>query len=74
MEYPFLLQDVFADKSINSKIITEIPVADAEHFRKIIVTPRKFEKADITPTLQTIWKLGRLGHYVAGSDGRPATP
>ena len=71
MEYPFLLQDVFADKSINSKIITEIPVADADHFRKIIVTPRKFEKADITPTLQTIWKLGRLGHYVEGSEHPP---
>jgi hypothetical protein len=71
MEYPFLLQDIFADKSINSKIITEIPVTDAEHFRKIIVTPRKFEKADITPTLQTIWKLGRLGHYVEGSEHPP---
>jgi DNA helicase HerA-like ATPase len=71
MEYPFLLQDVFADKSINSKIITEIPVTDADHFRKIIVTPRKFEKADITPTLQTIWKLGRLGHYVEGSEHPP---
>ncbi len=71
MEYPFLLQDVFADKSINSKIITEIPVADADHFRKIIVTPRKFEKADITPTLQSIWKLGRLGHYVEGSEHPP---
>jgi DNA helicase HerA-like ATPase len=71
MEYPFLLQDVFADKSINSKIITEISVADADHFRKIIVTPRKFEKADITPTLQSIWKLGRLGHYVEGSEHPP---
>jgi hypothetical protein len=71
MEYPFLLQDVFADKSINSKIITEIPVMDAEHFRKIIVTPRKFEKADITPTLQSIWKLGRLGHYVEGGEHPP---
>lgn len=71
MEYPFLLQDVFADKSINSKIITEIPVADPDHFRKIIVTPRKFEKTDFTPTLQTIWKLGRLGHYLEGSEHPP---
>ena len=71
MEYPFLLQDVFADKSINSKIITEIPVADVNHFRKIIVTPRKFEKTDITPTLQAIWKLGRLGHYMEGSEHPP---
>jgi hypothetical protein len=71
MEYPFLLQDIFADKTINSKIITEIPVADAENLRKIIVTPRKFEKADIKPTLQKIWKLGRLGHYVEGSEHPP---
>jgi hypothetical protein len=71
MEYPFLLQDVFADKAINSKIITEIPVADAQHFRKIMVTPRKFEKADITPTLQTIHRLGRLGHFEEGSEHPP---
>ncbi|MGA3296735.1 MAG: ATP-binding protein [Candidatus Bathyarchaeia archaeon] len=68
MEYPFLLQDVFADKAIKSKIITEIPVADPEHLKKIIVTPRKFEKVDITPTLRTIWELDRLGHYMEGSD------
>src|SRR5208337_785115 len=71
MEYPFLLQDVFADKTIKSKIITEIPIADAAHFRKIIVTPRKFEKADITPTLQTIYKLGRLGHFAEGTEHPP---
>ncbi len=71
MEYPFLLQDVFADKSISSKIITEIPVADAEHFRKIIVTPRNFERADITQTLQTILTLGRVGHFAEGSEHPP---
>jgi hypothetical protein len=71
MEYPFLLQDVFADKAIKSKIITEIPVADPEHFKKIIVTPRKFEKVDITPTLRTIWELDRLGHYMEGGDHPP---
>jgi len=71
MEYPFLLQDVFADTTINSKIITETPVADAEHFRKILVTPRKFEKSDISDPLQTIYKLGRLGHFVDGSEHPP---
>ncbi len=72
MEYPFLLQDVFADKSISSKIITEIPVGDAEHFKKIIVTPRNFERADITQTLKTILALGRVGHFAEGT-GHPPT-
>ena len=71
MEYPFLLQDVFSDKTINSKIITDVPIADAEHFRKIIVTPRKFEKADISPTLKSILTLGRVGHFSEGSEHPP---
>lgn len=71
MEYPFLLQDVFADKSIGSKIITEVPVGDPEHFRKIIVTPRRFEKADITSTLKTVLTLGRVGHFAEESEHPP---
>lgn len=71
MEYPFLLQDVFADKSINSKIITEVPIGDAEHFRKIIVTPRRFEREDITSNLKTILALGRVGHFAEGSEHPP---
>jgi len=63
MEYPFLLQDVFLDKAINSRIITEVPVADAQRFRKIIVTPRGFEKFDPTRNLEQIIALGRLGYY-----------
>jgi hypothetical protein len=63
MEYPFLLQDVFLDKAINSRIITEVPVADAQRFRKIIVTPRGFEKFDPTGNLEQIIALGRLGYY-----------
>jgi len=62
-EYPFLLQDVFLDKSINSKIITEVPVADAQRFRKIMVTPRGFEKSEITPNLEKIIAQGKVGHY-----------
>ena len=71
MEYPFLLQDVFSDKTVESKIITDVPIADAEHFRKIIVTPRKFEKADISPTLKSILALGRVGHFAEGSEHPP---
>jgi len=69
MEYPFLLQDVFLDKSISGKIITEVPVSDAQRFRKIIVTPRGFEKSEITPNLEKIIAQGKLGHYEAA--GKP---
>ena len=63
MEYPFLLQDVFLDKGIKSKIITEVPVADAQRFRKIIVTPRGFEKLNPTANLEQIIAQGKLGYY-----------
>ena len=69
MEYPFLLQDVFLDKSISGKIITEVPVSNAQRFRKIIVTPRGFEKSEITPNLEKIIAQGKLGHYEAA--GKP---
>jgi len=61
MEYPFLLQDVFMDKSINTKIITETPVRDAHQLRRMIVSPRSFEKIDTTTNFQTILSLGRVG-------------
>ena len=63
MEYPFLLQDVFLDKAIKSKLITEIPFSDANRFRKIIVTPRDFEKYDITKNLENTLAQQKLGHY-----------
>jgi uncharacterized protein len=69
MEYPFLLQDVLLDKSISAKIITETLVSNAERFRKIIVTPRGFEKSEITPNLERILAQGKLGHYEAA--GKP---
>jgi hypothetical protein len=72
MEYPFLLQDVFLDKTIKSKIITEVPVLDAERFRKIIVTPRDFEKYEITKNLDKILAQEKLGHYEEAA-GPPPT-
>jgi hypothetical protein len=63
MEYPFLLQDVFLDKNVTSKIITEIPVTDAAQLRKIIVTPRGFEKYDAAGNLENIISQKKLGHY-----------
>ena len=69
MEYPFLLQDVFMDKEIKSKIITEIPITDASRFEKVVVTPRGFEKSDITPNLEKILQQGKIGYYQLA--GRP---
>jgi hypothetical protein len=69
MEYPFLLQDIFLDSDVKSKIITEVPVSDAERLGKIIVTPRGFEKYDITPNLEKILSREKLGHYAEA--GRP---
>jgi len=63
MEYPFLLQDLLLDEKIKSKIITEVPVSDSVQFRKIIVTPRGFEKLDPTPNLAKIMAQGKLGYY-----------
>ncbi|HUK51643.1 MAG TPA: ATP-binding protein [Terriglobales bacterium] len=71
MEYPFLLQDVFLDKSIKSKIIAEIPVADARRFGKIMVTPRGFEKYDVSDNIETIINQGKLGHYQEASKPPP---
>jgi hypothetical protein len=72
MEYPFLLQDVFLDTSVKSKIITEVPIADAERLRRIIVTPRDFERCDINQNLERIVAQKRLGHYEA-TDRPPPT-
>lgn len=72
MEYPFLLQDVFMDKAVSSKIITEVPITTAERFKKIIVTPRGFENIDVTRNLQRMIDQGKVGHYVE-SDERPPT-
>jgi hypothetical protein len=69
MEYPFLLQDVFLDKSIKSKIVAEMPVADAKRFSKIMVTPRGFEKYDVTQNIGAIISQGKLAHYEEA--GRP---
>jgi hypothetical protein len=63
MEYPFLLQDVFMDSSIKSKIITEIPIKDTNRFEKVVVTPRSFEKSNIAPNLEKILQQGKIGYY-----------
>jgi DNA helicase HerA-like ATPase len=65
MEYPFLLMDVFADKSIPSKIVLEDPVKDAAQLYDSLVKPREFEK-DERPVkaFRNIMQLGRIERYV----------
>ena len=65
MEYPFLLQDVFADESIPSRIILETPIAEAGQLYKGIVKPREFERDESAETtFQRILQLHRVGSYM----------
>jgi len=65
MEYPFLLMDVFADKSIPSKIVLEDPARDAAQLYESLVKPREFEK-DERPikAFRNIMEQGKLERYV----------
>ena len=45
-EYPFLLMDLFADPSIESKIILENPVKNSGQFYISVVKPREYEEDD----------------------------
>jgi len=65
MEYPFLLMDVFADKSVPSKIVLEDPVKDAAQLYDSLVKPREFEK-DQRPVkaFRNIMEQGKLERYI----------
>lgn len=65
MEYPFLLQDVFADERVASKLVLETPVRDEEQLFKIIVKPRGFEKDERSRSVfRRIMEQGKVEHYV----------
>jgi hypothetical protein len=65
MEYPFLLQDVFADEHVASKLVLETPVRDEEQLFKIIVKPRGFERDERSRSVfRRIMEQGRVEHYV----------
>ncbi|MGQ9718431.1 MAG: hypothetical protein ACUVWK_01040 [Nitrososphaerales archaeon] len=64
-EYPFLLMDVFADKSIPSKIILEHPTTSAEQLSASIVKPKEYEDdGRVEGGLAKILKEGVVTHYV----------
>ena len=45
-EYLFLLMDLFADPSIESKVILENPVKNPDQFYISVVKPREYEEDD----------------------------
>jgi len=72
MEYPFLLQDVFADPSIHSKIVLESPVENADQLFKIIVKPRMFERDErFKKVFQKIFNQGKVESYAEPAIATP---
>jgi hypothetical protein len=70
MEYPFLLQDIFSDPNIPSKIILETPVNSVEQFYKIVVKPRDFEKdLRAKKNFSEILNQGKVGTYMKTASG-----
>jgi uncharacterized protein len=71
-EYPFLLADLFADTSIESKIILERPVNDAEQFYVSVVKPREFEEDERAKKgLVKVFERGIATHFVKPSSVTP---
>ena len=64
-EYPFLLMDLFADTSIESKIILERPVKHADQFYISVVKPREYEDDDrVKQGLAKVFERGIVTHFV----------
>jgi DNA helicase HerA-like ATPase len=71
-EYPFLLSDLFADPSIESKIILESPVNDAEQFYISVVKPIEFEEDERAKKgLIKVFERGITTHFVKPSSVTP---
>ncbi|MBS7644889.1 MAG: ATP-binding protein [Candidatus Bathyarchaeia archaeon] len=72
IEYPFLLQDVFADESIPSRIILETPIIEAGQLYRVVVKPRMFEGDERAETVfQRILSLNRIGCYTESIEAPP---
>jgi len=71
-EYPFLLADLFADTLIESKIILESPVNDAEQFYISVVKPTEFEEDGRAKNgLVKVFERGIATHFVKPSSVTP---
>jgi len=63
-EYPFLLCDVFADPTIQSKIVLEDEATNADDFARTIVKPRDFEEdPKANEALKAIYDKGRVTYF-----------
>jgi hypothetical protein len=57
--------DLFADASIDSKIILERPIKDAEQFYISVVKPREYEDDDrVKGGLNKVYERGIVTHFV----------
>jgi uncharacterized protein len=64
-EYPFLLADIFADRSIKSKIILENKVINTDQFYVSVVKPREFEDDERAKKgLDDIFEKGLVTNFV----------
>ena len=64
-EYPFLLMDLFADPTIQSKIILESSVKSAEQFYISVVKPREYEDDDrVKVGLARVYNRGIITHFI----------
>ena len=64
-EYPFLLMDLFSDNNIESKIILESPVKNADEFIISIVKPREYEDDKrVKKGLSKVFEKGIVTHFV----------
>jgi uncharacterized protein len=62
-EYPFLLMDLFADISIESKIVLERPIKDADQFYISVVKPREYEDDErVKEGLTKVYERGIATH------------
>ena len=64
-EYPFLLMDLFADEKLQSKIILENPVTNAEQFYLSVVKPREYENDErVRKVFAKIFIQGKISYYL----------
>jgi len=71
-EYPFLLSDLFADASIESKIILESLVNNFDQFYVSVVKPREFEEDERAKKgLARVFERGITTHFVKPSSVTP---
>jgi DNA helicase HerA-like ATPase len=72
MEYPFLLQDVFSDPSVPSKIVLESPIENADQVFKIIVKPKRFEKDSASmEVFDRVLEQEKMASYAEPADRVP---